>query len=68
MLVQRGNNLFSRFFYLYENHKNGHFSILVDLGCSLPFHVVLESHYLEKGGQHDEYQDSRWLPTDKNCV
>lgn len=53
------------FFFLCENHKNGHFSILVGSGCFFPFKAVLKSQYLEEGGQHDEHQDSRWFPTEK---
>lgn len=49
------------FFYMYEIHKNGHFRILVSVGCFFPFRAVLKSHYPERGEDSMmsiEFQDS----------
>ena len=45
--------------YLCENHKNGHFRILVLPEHYLMPQLVLESRYLEKGRQRDEHYYSR---------
>ena len=42
-------------FFLCENHKNGHFRILVLRVHFLMLQLVLESRYLEKGRQRDEH-------------
>ena len=41
--------------FLCENHKNGHFRILVLRVHFLMPQLVLESRYLEKGRQRDEH-------------